>query len=158
MMFSSHYARKTKNGYRIDQMRLRVFERKWVEAKSVLFNELVELAKVGKTTDYTNIGKKVKSWDVCGLHCRDSKLHYLLGEISLEANEKGFPLLSGIVFNKKDNEPGAGYWHLLDMCFPRPVEGSRVSTEYARLQKKQIELIYKTDWSGLKLEKHLFSE
>lgn len=143
-MFESYYARKTGKRWIINPDRLRYFLGQWMAAKQHVFRILVDLAMKQEIIDYTTIGRQITVWDSKGLCCRDKKLHELLGEISVEAHEKGFPLLSALVYNKSHEEPGGGYWDLLSKFYS--------GTDYEKLHEEQLSLIYSSDWSNLELK------
>ena len=145
-MFETYYARKTKKRWIINQVKLSVFLYQWQEAKNQIFTILVDLALKQEATDYTTIGKKIKVWGNTGMYCRDKKLHHILGEISMEAQEKGFPLLSALVYNKKYKEPGGGYWGLLNRYYPN-------ANDYEKVHEQQLASIFSSDWSQLALNK-----
>lgn len=151
-MFKSYYARKAGKHWIINPVRQEIFLDKWLKAKRQIYKILVDLAANKEFIDYTALGKMIKVWGAEGLYCRDKKLHHLLGEISMEANEKGFPLLSALVVNKKSKEPGGGYWWLLERYY-----GSGSQRCYEKNHQNQLSLIFSSDWSKLEInQQYLF--
>ena len=83
---------------------------KWAEAKTEVRTELIKRAKQRAMIPYSELVALVNA---VNFKAHDQRLFAMLGQVSLEEDEQGRPLLSVLVVHKNgDMKPGPGFFEL----------------------------------------------
>lgn len=83
-----------------------------MDMKQVIYDELRRIAKAGVVTYYSDLARLV-GLDMSSIVDRN-RLSDILGEINIDEDALGRPMLSAVGLLKEANRPGVGFWNIAE--------------------------------------------